>query len=71
MSSAAIAFVHVSQALTKSGTFWFLWMDSHDSIALVLHKIGTLLDCYFTVYKPMTLNIVQGSYIAASYQRPS
>ena len=32
-------------------------------------KIAILL-CTFT-YKPMTLNIVQASYVAASYQRPS
>ena len=32
-------------------------------------KIDILL-CTFT-YKPMTSNIVQASYIAASYQRPS
>ena len=41
MSSAAFGFVHAMRKhphevpRAKSATFWFLWMDSHDSSAIV------------------------------------
>ena len=65
MSSAASVFVHATRKRSqkvpraKSGTFWFPWMDFHDSIALVLfYKTGTKF--FIEWFQSYTLlNIVQ------------
>ena len=73
MSSTASAFVHVhatrnrSQKVprTKSDTFWFSWMDSHDSSTILVLLYNIRLERSFSIERFQSytlLNIVQNLY---------